>query len=100
MFEDLLEEIVQIARDSGVQFGAIQIIDSVHSVANMNTAKDKKREEKGKGPHDPVARWGAKHKRKVKTEIGKEIEQTEHFFGYKAHVSLNRVCPSYKVFAS
>lgn len=89
VFEEILEEIVQIARDSGVQFGSIQIIDSVHSVANVNTAKDKKREEKGKGPHDPDARWGAKHKRKVKTEDGKEIEQTEYFFGYKAHVSLN-----------
>ncbi len=89
VFEELLEEIVQMARDSGVQFGAIQIIDSVHSVANVNTAKDKKREEKGKGPHDPDARWGAKHKRKVKTEDGQEIEQTEYFFGYKAHVSLN-----------
>jgi len=89
VFEEMLEEIVEIARQSGVQFGSIQIIDSVHSVANVNTAKDKKRVEKGKGPHDPDAHWGAKHKRKVKTEDGKEIEQTEYFFGYKAHVSLN-----------
>ena len=80
VFEEMLEEIVEIARQSGVQFGSIQIIDSVHSVANVNTAKDKKREEKGKGPHDPDAHWGAKHKRKVKTEDGKEIEQTEYFF--------------------
>jgi tagatose-1,6-bisphosphate aldolase non-catalytic subunit AgaZ/GatZ len=42
VFEEMLEEIVEIARQSGVQFGSIQIIDSVHSVANMNTAKDKK----------------------------------------------------------
>ena len=89
VFEEMLEEIVQIARDKGVEFGAIQIIDSVHSVANVNTAKDKKREKKGKGPHDPDARWGVKHERKVKTEEGKEIKQTEYFFGYKAHVSLN-----------
>jgi len=89
VFEEMLEEIVQIALQNGVRFGTIQIIDSVHSVANVNTAKDKKREEKGKGPHDPDARWGAKHKRKVKTEDGQEIEQTEYFYGYKAHVSLN-----------
>jgi IS5 family transposase len=89
VFEELLEEIVQIAQESGVQFGSIQIVDSVHSIANVNTAKDTKRAEKGKGPHDPDARWGVKHKRKVKTEEGKEIEQTEYFFGYKAHVSLN-----------
>ena len=88
VFEEMLDEIIQIARDSGVQFGAIQIIDSVHSVANGHTAKDKKRAEKGK-PRDPDARWGAKHKRKVKTEDGKELEQTEYFFGYKTHVRLN-----------
>lgn len=89
VFEEMLDKIVQIARESGVQFGSIQIIDSVHSVANVNTTKDKKRVEKGNGPHDPDAKWGAKHKRKVKTEDGKEIEQTEYFFGYKAHVSMN-----------
>jgi IS5 family transposase len=89
VFEEMLEEIVQIALEKGIQFGSIQIVDSVHSVANVNTAKDKSRENKGKGPHDPDARWGAKHKHKVKTEDGKEIEQTEYFFGYKAHVSLN-----------
>ena len=88
VFKEMLDEIIQIALDSGVQFGAIQIIDSVHSVANGHTAKDKKRAEKDK-PRDPDARWGAKHKRKVKTEDGKELEQTEYFFGYKAHVSLN-----------
>jgi len=89
VFEEILEEIVQIALQSKIQFGSIQIVDSVHSVANVNTAKDKSREGKGKGPHDPDAHWGAKHKRKVKTEDGKPIEQTEYFFGYKAHVSLN-----------
>ncbi len=89
VFEEMLAEIIQIAQQSGVQFGSIQIVDSVHSVANVNTAKDKKRQGKGKGPHDPDAQWGVKHKRKVKTEEGKETEQTEYFYGYKAHVSLN-----------
>ncbi len=89
VFEDMLTAIVQQAGEKGIQFGTIQVIDSVHSLANVNTAKDKKREEKDKGPHDPDAHWGVKHKRKVKDEQGKEIEQTEYFFGYKAHVSLN-----------
>jgi IS5 family transposase len=30
-----------------------------------------------------------KHTRKVKNEDGKEEKQTEYFYGYKAHVSLN-----------
>jgi len=89
VFEEMLEEIVQMALKRGIHFGSIQIVDSVHSIANVNTDKDQKRPGKGKGPHDPDAQWGVKHKRIVKTENGKEVEQTEYFFGYKAHVSLN-----------
>jgi len=89
VFEEMLEEIVQMALRSGIQFSSIQIVDSVHSVADVNTDKDHKRQKKGKGPRDPDARWGVKHTRKVKTEDGKEEEQKEYFFGYKAHVSLN-----------
>jgi transposase, IS5 family len=89
VFEELLEEIVQIALQSGIQFGPIQLVDSVHSIANVNTEKDQKRQKKGKGPRDPDARWGVKHKRKVQTEDGNEEEQVQYFYGYKAHVSLN-----------
>ena len=89
VFEAMLAEIVQTAIESGIQFGSIQIVDSVHSIANVNTAKDKTRQKHGEEPHDPDAKWGVKHKRKVKTEAGKEEEQTEYFFGYKAHVSMN-----------
>jgi len=89
VFEEMLEEIVQIALQRGIQFGSIQIVDSVHSIANVNTDKDQKRQGKGKGPRDPDARWGVKHKRKVKNEAGQEEEQVQYFYGYKAHVSLN-----------
>lgn len=89
VFEELLDEIVQIALESGIKFGSIQIVDSVHSVANVNTDKEHRRKKKGKGPRDPDAQWGVKHKRKVKTEEGKDAEQIQYFYGYKAHVSLN-----------
>jgi IS5 family transposase len=89
VFKAMLAEIVQTAVESGIQFGSIQIVDSVHSIANVNIDKDQRRQNKGEEPRDPDARWGVKHKRKVKTEEGKEEEQTEYFYGYKAHVSLN-----------
>ena len=89
IFEELLEEIVQIALERGIKFGTIQIVDSVHSIANVNTDKDHRRKKKGEEPRDPDARWGVKHKRKVKNQAGQEEEQTEYFYGYKAHVSLN-----------
>jgi IS5 family transposase len=85
----LLGEIVGIALAKGIKFGSIQVIDSVHSVANVNTAKDEARQKEGKGPRDPDARWGTKHSRKVKDEDGRTVKQREHFHGYKAHVSMN-----------
>lgn len=89
IFEDLLAEIVQIALGSGVKFGSIQIMDSVHSVADVNTGKDEGRKRRGKGPRDPDAKWGTKHTRKVKTDEGKTLTQRQCFYGYKAHVSMN-----------
>lgn len=89
VFEEMLEEIVQIALSKGIRFGAIQIVDSVHSIANVNTDKDQHRQGKGKGPRDPDAHWGVKHTRKVQTEAGKKEEQVQYFYGYKAHISLN-----------
>jgi IS5 family transposase len=89
VFNDMLAEIVRTALAKGIHFGSIQIVDSVHSVANVNIGKDQQRQRNGKDPHDPDAHWGVKNKRKVKDEEGKDLEQTEYFFGYKAHVSLN-----------
>ena len=88
-FEELLTEIIQIALESGVQFGSIQIVDSVHSIANVNIRKDDSQQKKGKGPRDPDAKWGVKHSKKVEDEHGNSKEQREYFYGYKAHVSLN-----------
>ena len=89
MFEGLLAEIVQIVLTSGIQFGSLQVIDSVHSEANVNTGKDKGRKEDGKGPRDPDAEWGAKGSQKVKDKNGQAVKQVKCFFGYKGHVSMN-----------
>jgi IS5 family transposase len=88
--EQMLGEIIAVAMARGIRFGPIQVIDSVHTVADVNTQKDEARQkEEGKGPRDPSARWGAKHTRRVKNSKGETIKQTEYFYGYKAHVSLN-----------
>jgi transposase len=83
VYKAMLAEIVQIALQRGIHFGSIQIVDSVHSIANVNTAKDQTRQKHGKEPHDPDAKWGAKHKRKVKTQDGQEEVQTEYFSATK-----------------
>ena len=89
VFQEMLDEIVQMALRRRIQFGSIQIVDSVHCIADVNTDKDQRRQSKGDGPRDPDARWGVKHQRKVKNTEGKKEKQTEYFYGYKAHVSMN-----------
>ena len=87
---DLLEEIIRQAAGAGVAFGSIQVVDSTHTVADVNVAKDDRRQKKeGKEPRDKGARWGVKGKHKVRDEEGKEIEVKEYFYGFKAHTSMN-----------
>lgn len=90
-YDELLREILVQAKEKGIKFGSIQIIDSVHTIADINTDKERRRKDKGdKPPQDPDASWGVKHQRKVKDpETGQSFKQTEYFHGYKAHTSLN-----------
>ncbi len=43
IFQEILKDILTIAQTNGVVFGKIQVIDSVHSVANVNPEKDEQR---------------------------------------------------------
>jgi len=88
-FEELLVEIVNLAGERGIEFGTLQVIDSVHTVANVNVEKDDKRRRDGKPPRDPGAKWGVKHSRLVKDDQGKRSRQKVYFYGYKGNVSLN-----------
>ena len=89
VFEDLLAEIVQMAIASGIRFGNLQVIDSVHSEANVNTAKDQSRKDDDNDPQDPDAKWGAKGRQTAKDQNNQEVKQVKFFFGYKSHVSMN-----------
>jgi IS5 family transposase len=88
--QDLLSQIVTLAMEQGIRFGRVQVMDSVHSEANVNPEKDKKRQEKEKKPpRDEDARWGVKGTRRFRDAQGRKVSQREYFFGYKAHCSLN-----------
>lgn len=87
--EQLLEDIVQTALQKGIRFGSIQVVDSTHSVAHVNTTKEDKRKKGGKGPTDPDAQWGAKGKHSVQGPDGGQGKQAKYFLGYKTHASLN-----------
>ncbi len=87
-YEALFNEIIQIAQDKGVKFGKLQIVDSVHLVADVNITKDRQRQKEGKLPRDKDADWGAKGDKVVETVHGAE-RKTVYFYGYKDQVSLN-----------
>lgn len=88
-YENLLKEILEQATLRGIKFGQIQIIDSVHTIANVNPNKDESKRKDKKPPRDPDASWGVKRDKKVKDENGRERKVPEYFYGYKSHVSLN-----------
>jgi hypothetical protein len=52
----MLADMVRLAREKGVAFGSIQVMDSVHTVANVNVGKDRQwRRHPDEGPRDPVS---------------------------------------------
>jgi IS5 family transposase len=100
-FDELLREILKQAQEKGIVFGSIQIVDATHTIADVNTDKDRQRKRGGKKdrdgkpkppapPRDPDAAWGVKHVREVKNiETGKIERQKECFHGFKSHTSMN-----------
>jgi IS5 family transposase len=88
VYEELFNEIIKIAQDKGVKFGKLQIVDSVHLVADVNITKDRRRQKEGKAPRDKDAGWGVKGDKVVETAHGAE-RKTEYYYGYKDQVSLN-----------
>jgi len=88
VYEELFQGIVRLAREKGIEFGRVQVVDSTHTIADVNVEEEEKRKKGGKGPRDPDARWGVKGD-KVEMEGGKRVKRPQHFYGHKQHVSLN-----------
>jgi len=91
-YEKLLKEITKIALEKGIKFGSLQVIDSVHTVADVNVEKDEKRQRDGRPPRDGSARWGVKGNKLVRDEEGRRRKERLYFYGYKGHVSMNAQC--------
>lgn len=88
-YEDLFDEVIRVAQEKGVKFGKLQIVDSVHLIADVNLAKDTQRQREGQTPRDRDATWGAKGSRVVVGKGGEKRKATQYFYGYKDQVSLN-----------
>ena len=49
-YEELFDGIIIIAQNKGIKFGQLQVVDSVHLVADVNLGKDKQRQRETKVP--------------------------------------------------
>ncbi len=88
-FEERFQSLVRLAKARGIAFGRIQVVDSTHSVANVDGGKEKERQEQGKEPRDSGAAWGCKGNKRIKDSQGKALCAPQHFYGYKSHLSVN-----------
>ena len=77
------------------------MVDSVHTVADVDSEADRERQERGQPPRDPHARIVKKGKHRKTEPDGRVVEQEVRYLGYKSHVSLNAetglitsVCPT------
>jgi transposase len=85
IFDDLLRQ----AREQGLKLGAIQVLDSVHTQADVNNEKDRERQNQGRGPRDPDARVVNKGRRTVVEADGEPSQKEVRYRGYKTHTAMN-----------
>jgi IS5 family transposase len=87
--EEVLDNVLRQACDAGVELGKIQLIDSVHTVADVDNDADRRRQEQGKAPRDRQAQLVNKGKRRQTGPDGKVKTTQVKYLGYKSSVSLN-----------
>jgi len=85
MFDGLITQ----AQAYGLELGELQVLDSVHTRADVNNDKDRERQEAGKEPRDPDARVVNKGRRTVTQADGTRETQQIRYRGYKTHASVN-----------
>jgi IS5 family transposase len=89
VLQKVFDAVIQEAVAHGLKLGDLQLLDSVHTRADVNNEKDRKRQEQGRAPRDPDARVVHKGKRTVVEPGGKSTKKDIRYNGYKAHVSMD-----------
>jgi len=60
------------------------VVDSIHTVADVNTEKDEKRQRNGRPPRDGGARWGVK---------GNKVARKESLYFYSYAMLYRAISP-------
>lgn len=83
------DSVLHQAQAAGIRLGTIQVVDSVHTVADVDNAADRQRQERGQPPRDKQAQLVKKGKRRQTGPDGTVRMQETQYLGYKSHVSLD-----------
>jgi transposase, IS5 family len=88
-FREIGDSVLRQAQAAGIQLGKIQVVDSVHTVADVDNEADRQRQAAGRPPRDRQAQLVKKGKRRKTGPDGKVTKQVVQYLGYKSHVSVN-----------
>jgi IS5 family transposase len=88
-FEAVGDMVLQQAKGAGIKLGRIQVVDSVHTVADVDNAADRERQAQGKPPRDRQAQLVKKGVRRQTEPDGQVRQKVVQYLGYKSHVSLD-----------
>lgn len=89
MLEGIFGEVLQQARAQGLVLGSLQVLDSVHTQADVNLDKDDRRKGQGQPARDPQAQVVDKGERDIVEPDGKRVKRHLRYRGYKTHVAVN-----------
>ncbi len=87
--QGLFDEVILAAKKAGLAFGELQVLDSVHTQADVDLAKEKERHDDGRPPRDPDARVVRKGTRRVVKPDGTAQMEEVTSRGYKTHTAQN-----------
>ena len=87
--ETIRDEVLRQAKAAGIQLGKVQVVDSVHTVADVDKDADRERRQQGQKPRDPQANIFNKGKRRQTDADGQVKVVAVRYLGYKSHTSVN-----------
>lgn len=87
--QGIFADLIRQARTQGLEMGTIQVLDSVHTCANVDAAQERERHQQGRPPRDPDARLVHKGRRRIVSPEGRSTLQEVTFMGYKTHASVD-----------
>jgi IS5 family transposase len=88
-FQAIGDSVLRQAQAAGIRLGKIQVVDSVHTVADVDHDADRDRQQQGRPSRDKQAQLVKKGKRRKTGPDGKLTMQDVQYLGYKSHVSVN-----------